>query len=197
MRIQRAGPEEAPTPWADLLLEPWPQQPGSVLGSKMTSAIFAVSSALATSSSGREVSRSLNTLPLLGLMSVLRFIWITSGLGTQRRVVLLGSAEARGWRDLAELKDIGHSGAKARRPALDSLQAAKAGEVRILMVYALDRLGRSPRDLLLLLDELSAAGCAVVSLREGIDLTTSAGRQVHGSIIGALASSSTPSSWSG
>ena len=54
------------------------------------------------------------------------------------------------------------------------------------MVFALDRLGRSLRDLLLLLDDLNAAGCAVVSLRESIDLTTPTGRlMLH--VLGALA----------
>src|SRR5438132_10840974 len=54
------------------------------------------------------------------------------------------------------------------------------------MVAGLDRLGRSLRDLLVLLDELNAAGCAVVSLRESIDLTTPTGRLlVH--LLSALA----------
>jgi putative DNA-invertase from lambdoid prophage Rac len=97
------------------------------------------------------------------------------------------AADARGWTDRREFIDIGHSGAKASRPALDELKrAAKAGEVRAVMVAGLDRLGRSLRDLLVLLDELSAAGCAVISLRESIDLTTPTGRLlVH--VIAALA----------
>lgn len=97
------------------------------------------------------------------------------------------AAEARGWVGTREFIDIGHSGAKASRPALDQMKAAvKAGEVRRVMVFALDRLGRSLRDLLLLLDDLNASGCAVVSLRESIDLTTPTGRLlIH--MIAALA----------
>ena len=77
------------------------------------------------------------------------------------------AAEARGWVDVKEFIDLGHSGAKAHRPALDRLrQAARAGEVRQVLVLALDRLGRSLRDLLLLLDDLAASGCSVISLRE-------------------------------
>ena len=97
------------------------------------------------------------------------------------------AAKARGWQDVREFVDIGHSGAKSSRPALDALrQAAKKGEITEAMSYALDRLGRSLRDLLLLLDDLTAAGCAVVTVREGLDLTTPAGRlQVQ--ILGALA----------
>jgi DNA invertase Pin-like site-specific DNA recombinase len=50
------------------------------------------------------------------------------------------------------------------------------------MVVGLDRLGRSLRDLLVLLDELNAAGCAVISLREATDLTTPTGRLLVHSI---------------
>jgi DNA invertase Pin-like site-specific DNA recombinase len=97
------------------------------------------------------------------------------------------AAEARGWTANREFVDIGHSGAKASRPALDALRAAvRSGEVSAVMVFGLDRLGRSLRDLLALLDSLAAAGCAVISLREAIDLTTPAGRlMVH--LIAALA----------
>jgi DNA invertase Pin-like site-specific DNA recombinase len=54
------------------------------------------------------------------------------------------------------------------------------------MVVALDRLGRSLRDLLHLLDDLTACGCAVVSLREAVDLSTPAGKMMT-AMIGALA----------
>lgn len=69
------------------------------------------------------------------------------------------AAEAWGWVAVREFIDLGHSGAKASRPALDALRAAaRKGEVRQVLVFALDRLGRSLRDLLLLLDDLAASG---------------------------------------
>ncbi|MGO8968916.1 MAG: recombinase family protein [Myxococcaceae bacterium] len=107
--------------------------------------------------------------------------------GAAQLHALRRAAEARGWNQTVEFIDIGHSGAKASRPALDALkQAARQGRVRQVMVFALDRLGRSLRDLLLLLDEFSAAGCAVISLRESLDLTTPTGRLlVH--LVAALA----------
>lgn len=107
--------------------------------------------------------------------------------GAAQLHALSRAAEARGWTGVREFVDIGHSGAKASRPALDKLRAAvRLGEVREVMVAGLDRLGRSLRDLLLLLDELSAAGCAVISLREAVDLSTPTGRLlVH--LIAALA----------
>lgn len=96
-------------------------------------------------------------------------------------------AKARGWGEFREFIDIGQSGAKAARPALSELRAScKRGEITEVMTAALDRLGRNLRDLLLLLDELAAGGCAVVSLREGIDLSTPTGKLMT-AIFGALA----------
>ena len=54
------------------------------------------------------------------------------------------------------------------------------------MCWRLDRLGRNLRHLILLLDELTAVGVGFVSLNEGIDTTTPAGRlQLH--VLGAIA----------
>jgi DNA invertase Pin-like site-specific DNA recombinase len=50
----------------------------------------------------------------------------------------------------------------------------------VLVVWRLDRLGRNLRDLIVLLEELQALGIAFVSLREGINATTPAGKlQMH------------------
>jgi DNA invertase Pin-like site-specific DNA recombinase len=96
-------------------------------------------------------------------------------------------AEARGWRVVAEHVDHGISGAKERRPALDALKAdAKRRRIDAVLCWRLDRLGRNLRHLILLLDELQALGVAFVSLAEGIDATTPAGKlQLH--ILGAIA----------
>lgn len=93
---------------------------------------------------------------------------------------------ARGW-DGKEYVDHGISGAKDRRPALDGLVAdARRRRFDVLVVWRLDRLGRNLRHLILLLDELQAVGVAFVSLSEGIDATTPAGRlQLH--VLGAIA----------
>jgi len=97
--------------------------------------------------------------------------------GQAQLYALRRAAEARGWTAPTEHLDIGHSGAKASRPALDALkQAARSGIVRQVLVVGLDRLGRSLRDLLVLLDELAASGCSVISLREALDMTTATGR---------------------
>lgn len=94
--------------------------------------------------------------------------------------------EARGWTP-TEFVDKGVSGAKESRPALDTLlKAAKRRKVDTLVVWKLDRLGRNLRHLILLLDELSVSGVSFVSLNEGIDTATAAGRlQLH--LLGAIA----------
>jgi DNA invertase Pin-like site-specific DNA recombinase len=93
---------------------------------------------------------------------------------------------ARGW-TAVEYIDRGVSGAKDRRPDLDRLLAdARRRRFDVLVVWRLDRLGRNLRHLIVLLEELQALGIAFVSLNEGIDATTPAGKlQMH--ILGAIA----------
>jgi len=93
---------------------------------------------------------------------------------------------ARGW-DAREFVDHGVSGAKERRPALDSMVAdAKRRRFDAVVVWRLDRLGRNLKHLITLIDELQALGIAFVSLGEGIDATTPAGKlQLH--ILAAIA----------
>jgi DNA invertase Pin-like site-specific DNA recombinase len=94
--------------------------------------------------------------------------------------------EARGW-SVVEYVDRGVSGSKDRRPALDQLVAdAKRRKFDVLVCWRLDRLGRNLRHLITLLEELQSLGVAFVSLAEGIDATTPAGRlQMH--LLGAIA----------
>jgi DNA invertase Pin-like site-specific DNA recombinase len=69
------------------------------------------------------------------------------------------------------------SGAKDRRPALDQLVAdAKRRRFDVLLAWRLDRVGRNLRHLVLLLEDLQAIGVGFVSLNEGINLSTPAGR---------------------
>jgi DNA invertase Pin-like site-specific DNA recombinase len=69
------------------------------------------------------------------------------------------------------------TGTTMDRPGLDKLLAeARAGKISRVVCWRLDRLGRTARGLLALLDELQSLGVGFVSLREGIDLQTPAGR---------------------
>ena len=94
--------------------------------------------------------------------------------------------QARGW-SAHEYTDKGISGAKDKRPALDALiRDAKRRRFDVLVCWRLDRLGRSLKHLVTLLDELQVLGIAFVSLGEGIDATTPAGKlQMH--ILAAIA----------
>ena len=84
---------------------------------------------------------------------------------------------ARSWAEAAEYVDHGVSGARDRRPALDRLiRDARRGRVDVIVIWSLDRLGRSLRHLVELLEEMRSLGISLVSLREGLDLSTPAGR---------------------
>ena len=94
--------------------------------------------------------------------------------------------EARGW-TAVEYVDRGVSGSKDKRPALDGLlKDAKRRRFDVLVCWRLDRLGRNLRHLVTMLEDLQHVGVAFVSLGEGIDCTTPAGKlQLH--ILAALA----------
>ena len=77
------------------------------------------------------------------------------------------------------------SGAKAPRPGLDAaLDYVRRGDT--LVVWRLDRLGRSLKDLIQLVGELDERGIGLRSLHESIDTTSSSGKLVF-HIFGALA----------
>ena len=104
----------------------------------------------------------------------------------QRRE-LAAYIEARGWTVTREYADEGISGSKERRPALDELMRdAKRRRFDMVIVWSLDRLGRNLRHLVTLLDELQGLNIALVSLRDGLDLSTAAGR-LQMQILAALA----------
>jgi DNA invertase Pin-like site-specific DNA recombinase len=87
---------------------------------------------------------------------------------------------ARGW-TATEYVDHGVSGAKDRRPGLDALTTdVRRHKVQAVVCWRLDRLGRNLRHLVLLLDEWQHRGVAFVTLGEGIDTSTAAGRLVAG-----------------
>ena len=85
--------------------------------------------------------------------------------------------EARGWTIYREYLDEGISGSKDRRPALDALlEDARRRRVDAICVWSIDRLGRSLKHLVTILDEFQALGISFISLKEGLDWSTPTGK---------------------
>jgi DNA invertase Pin-like site-specific DNA recombinase len=84
-------------------------------------------------------------------------------------------ATRRGWTVAMQLKEVG-SGATQRQLREKLLEAARRREIDVVLVWRLDRWGRSVTDLLATLQELEHLGVGFVSLTEALDLTTPAGR---------------------
>ncbi len=87
--------------------------------------------------------------------------------------------EHRGWKVTVEIEDIG-SGASERPKRELLLKAARRREVDAILVWRLDRWGRSLLDLVVSLKELSELGVGFVSITEALDLTTPTGRAMAG-----------------
>ena len=82
-------------------------------------------------------------------------------------------AARRGWIIALQVREV-NSGA-ARREAREKLiEAARRREIDVVLVWRLDRWGRSVTDLLATLQELEHLGVGFVSLTETLDLTTPA-----------------------
>jgi DNA invertase Pin-like site-specific DNA recombinase len=84
-------------------------------------------------------------------------------------------AARRGWTIAMQVKEVG-SGASQQQMREKLLEAARRREVDVVLVWRLDRWGRSVTDLLATLQELEHLGVGFVSLTEALDLTTPAGR---------------------
>jgi putative DNA-invertase from lambdoid prophage Rac len=84
-------------------------------------------------------------------------------------------AARRGWSIALQVKEVG-SGASERQLREKLLNAARRREIDVVLVWRLDRWGRSVADLLATLQELNHLGVGFVSLTEALDLTTPAGR---------------------
>lgn len=88
-------------------------------------------------------------------------------------------AARRDWTVAMQVKEIG-SGASARELREQIVEAARRRDIDVVLVWRLDRWGRSVTDLLATLQELDHLGVGFVSLTEALDLTTPAGRAMAG-----------------
>jgi DNA invertase Pin-like site-specific DNA recombinase len=95
--------------------------------------------------------------------------------------------QRRGWTIFKGYVDRGFSGSKDSRPALNELMSdAHRRHFDIILVWKIDRFGRSLKHLVNALAETADLGVSFVSLRDNLDLTTPSGRLMF-QIIGAMA----------
>ncbi len=85
----------------------------------------------------------------------------------------------RGWTIAMQVREV-NSGAARREAREKLLEAARRREIDLVLVWRLDRWGRSVTDLLATLQELEHLGVGFVSLTEALELTTPAGRAMAG-----------------
>ena len=88
-------------------------------------------------------------------------------------------AARRGWEIAVQIKEVG-SGAVERELREKLMAAARRREIDVVLVWRLDRWGRSLADLVVTLKELAELGVGFVSLTEALDLTTPTGRAMAG-----------------
>ena len=88
-------------------------------------------------------------------------------------------AAKRAWTIVTQIKEVG-SGAAQRELRETLLASARRREIDVVLVWRLDRWGRSVADLVSTLQELQHLGVRFVSLTEALDLTTPAGRAMAG-----------------
>jgi hypothetical protein len=88
-------------------------------------------------------------------------------------------AANRGWTVAMQVKEVG-SGEVVLEQRQQLIEAARRREIHVVLVWRLDRWGRSLLDLLATLQELTDLNVGVVSIREALDLTTSTGRAMAG-----------------
>jgi len=96
-------------------------------------------------------------------------------------------AAQRGFEIVREYTDKGISGSKAKRPGLDAMLAgARRGEFSVLLVSAFDRIARSTKNFLEVVDELHELQIEFISAREAIDTSGPMGRMFL-TVVGSVA----------
>lgn len=141
------------------------------------------------------MARSKNTTPVFSqdrpIRSVALYARVSTLNGNQDPEMQLSElreyATRRGLRIYEEYVDQGVSGSKESRPALNRLMTdAQKCRFDAILVWKIDRFGRSLKHLVNSLADLSAYGVTFISLRDNLDLSTPSGRLMF-QIIGAMA----------
>jgi len=96
-------------------------------------------------------------------------------------------AAQRGFDIVREYTDRGVSGSKAKRPGLDAMMAdGRRGEFSVVLVAAFDRIARSTKNFLEVVDELHELRIEFISAREAIDTSGPMGRMFL-TVVGSVA----------
>jgi DNA invertase Pin-like site-specific DNA recombinase len=96
-----------------------------------------------------------------------------------QRDAMAAYAQQRGWSIVATIIEVG-SGVHERQQRDQLMRAARRREIDAIVVWRLDRWGRSVVDLVNTLHELHALGVGFISLHEALDFTTPTGRAMAG-----------------
>lgn len=84
---------------------------------------------------------------------------------------------ARGWTVFRVYDDVAFTGTNTQRPAFqEMMKDAKRGKFSAIIVWRLDRFGRSIRDLVIHLQDLHDLGVDFISLKENLDFGTASGK---------------------
>jgi DNA invertase Pin-like site-specific DNA recombinase len=140
--------------------------------------------------SKRNTASSLTQEPPLTITRVAMYARVSTCNGQDPEMQLRELREyaaRRGWEIAGEYTDHGVSGSKDSRPELNQLMTdAHRRKFDAVLVWKIDRFGRSLKHLVNALADLCAYGVAFVSFRDNLDLSTPSGRLMF-QIIGAMA----------
>jgi DNA invertase Pin-like site-specific DNA recombinase len=140
--------------------------------------------------SKRSTASSHSQEPPLTIARVALYARVSTCNGQDPEMQLSGLREyatRRGWTVTNEYVDHGVSGSKESRPQLNQLMTdAHRRKFDAVLVWKIDRFGRSLKHLVNALADLCAYGVAFVSFRDNLDLSTPSGRLMF-QIIGAMA----------
>jgi putative DNA-invertase from lambdoid prophage Rac len=98
---------------------------------------------------------------------------------TLQRDAMVTYAQQRGWAIVFMVEEVS-SGARERLQRQELLRAARRRTINAIVVWRLDRWGRSVADLVSTLQEVQALGVGFISLSEALDFTTPIGRAMAG-----------------
>ncbi|MBC7385522.1 MAG: recombinase family protein [Cryobacterium sp.] len=86
-------------------------------------------------------------------------------------------ARLRGWNLTVVYDDSGYKGGNMNRPELNRLlRDARSRKFDLVLVWKLDRWGRSLREIVLMIQELADVGVEFCSLKDNLDLSSAQGR---------------------